>query len=263
MARIRYVAFLAADPDRLGLFYKDFLGLTELGRSEDGDLSLTDGFCNFTFLRLRPGLGEPRTEPGLHHIGLEVDSIAAVRARYAELMPGWQSKAEPGGPHYGEFRVYDPEATPVSLSESAFGMGGEQRRMPRLAHVALNSLNTDAMLDFYTGLFGFRVLKTTELRRSQGRANRFAGDGFTNFAVHPYHSDRPGHEARFGVNHIGFLVSDMEARVKAFSKVIPVAKRPDDRPYAEYRLRDPEGNAFDLSMVKGWEVDIDKWENAA
>ena len=29
---------------------------------------------------------------------------------------------------------------------------------------------------------------------------------------------------------------------------------------AEYRLVDPEGNKFDLSQAKGWEVDIDVWE---
>jgi hypothetical protein len=42
-----------------------------------------------------------------------------------------------------------------------------------------------------------------------------------------------------------------------------VAKRPDWRPYAEFRLRDREGNGFDLSQTKGWEVDLNKWERAA
>jgi len=226
MARIRYVAFLADEPERLGHFYRDFLGMDEIGRSAEGDVSLTDGFCNFTFLRRRPELGEPRMETGLHHLGLEVDSIAAVRERYAELMPGWQSKEEPGGPHYGEYRIYDPEATPLSLSERGFGVPGEARRVPRLAHVALNSVNTDGMLDFYTGMFGFRVLKTTELRRKQGRGNRFAGDGFTNLAIHPFQSTRPGHEPRFGVNHIGFLVHDMEARLAAFSHLSRSTSQP-------------------------------------
>lgn len=263
MARLRYVAFLARDADKLSRFYADHLGLVELGRSGAGDVSLTDGFFNLTFLQLRDGLDEPRLEPGLHHIGLEVDSIAAVRERYAERMPHWQSAAEPGGVHYGEYRIYDTDATPVSLSERGFGVPGEKRRVPRLAHVALNSVNTEAMLDFYTGLFGFRTLATTEQRRRQGRLNRFMGDGATNLAVHPFHNDQAGHEARFGVNHIGFLVSDMEEKLAAFAGVIEVAKRPDNRPYAEYRLRDPEGNGFDLSRNKGWEVDDGKWENAA
>jgi len=34
----------------------------------------------------------------------------------------------------------------------------------------------------------------------------------------------------------------------------------DDRPYAEYRITDPEGNRLDLSQSKGWEVGINQWE---
>ena len=40
-------------------------------------------------------------------------------------------------------------------------------------------------------------------------------------------------------------------------KIVP---RPSTRPYAEFRFRDIEGNALDLSQTKGWEVDVDKWE---
>jgi hypothetical protein len=51
--------------------------------------------------------------------------------------------------------------------------------------------------------------------------------------------------------------------VDDLSKEIPVSKRPDSRPYAEYRLHDPEGNKFDLGQTKGWEVDVNKWAKAA
>ena len=79
MARLRYVAYIARDADKLPRFYADHLGLSELGRSADGDVSVTDGYFNLTFLQLRSDLGETRLEPGLHHLGLEVDSIAKVR----------------------------------------------------------------------------------------------------------------------------------------------------------------------------------------
>jgi len=88
-------------------------------------------------------------------------------------------------------------------------------------------------------------------------------DGETDLAIHPYHNDQPGHGTCFDVNRVGFLVSYMEGRIEAFSKIIGVKKRPDICPYAEYRLNDPEGNGFDLSRNKGWEVDDGKWENAA
>jgi hypothetical protein len=55
----------------------------------------------------------------------------------------------------------------------------------------------------------------------------------------------------------------MVRKVDEFAREIPVTKRPASRPYAEYRVHDREGNMFDLSQSKGWEVDVDKWENAA
>ena len=35
------------------------------------------------------------------------------------------------------------------------------------------------------------------------------------------------------------------------------------RPYAEMCVVDPEGIGFDLTQRKGWEVDVDKWEQVA
>ncbi len=161
-------------------------------------------------------------------------------------------------------RIYDPECRAISLSTSDFGLGGEERRLPRIAHIAFNALDPTAVLEFYSELFAFRELDTSFVRREQGRKNRFAGDGFTNLAIHPYYNPTlEGHEMRFGVNHIGFLVSDIEDKLEGFAKEIPTAPRPSDRPYAEYRVRDPEQNGVDLSKSKGWEIDLGKWETAA
>ncbi|MGH7834826.1 MAG: VOC family protein [Candidatus Binatia bacterium] len=69
--------------------------------------------------------------------------------------------------------------------------------------------------------------------------------------------------SRFGINHVGFLVSDMKAAIDGLASVVTIDSRPAARPYAEFRFRDPEGNALDLSRSKGWEVDVNKWERAA
>jgi hypothetical protein len=68
---------------------------------------------------------------------------------------------------------------------------------------------------------------------------------------------------KFGINHIGFLVSDLKGAMDDLSSAVKINKRPDDRPYAEYRITDPEGNRLDLSQSKGWEVGIDQWERVA
>ena len=95
MAEIRYIASLSDNPDRLARFYGDYFGLTELGRSNEGDVSLTDGHYNFSVLKMRPELKEPRNEIGLHHIGLQVESISQVRDRYLKFNPRGTIAPEP------------------------------------------------------------------------------------------------------------------------------------------------------------------------
>src|SRR5262245_62167711 len=60
-----------------------------------------------------------------------------------------------------------------------------------------------------------------------------------------------GHEAKYGVNHIGFLTNEMHATIAELSTVLKIASRPSTRPYAEFRFRHLEGNALDLSQTKG------------
>jgi len=262
-ARIRYIAVLSDNPQTLAGFYQRFLKMKQIGQSEEGDVTLSDGFYNFTLLKKRPGLVEPRMELGFHHIGLEVDSLEETKRRYLKFNPRGIVAPEPGGLHRGELRIYDPECTPVSLSQTAFGIKNEGRGFPGLRHVAWNALDPDAILNFYTEVLGLREVSSSRLRRKEGRLNRFAGDGFTNLAIHPFYNEREGHEARFGMNHIGFLVTDLKATMDELSSVVAIKSRPADRPFAEFRFQDPEGNRMDLSQTKGWEVDVDKWERVA
>ena len=82
MATLRYVAYLAEDPAKLVDFYHRFLGTEELGRTPDGDITITDGFYNLTFFKNRPELGEMQMNNGLHHIGLQVDDLEEVKGRF-------------------------------------------------------------------------------------------------------------------------------------------------------------------------------------
>ncbi len=259
--QMRYLAFLSDEPQALAEFYQRHFALIELGRSNEGDVSLSDGFYNLTFLRRREALNEPHLENGLHHVGLQVDSMERALAEYRRTTYGEVVVDEPSGVHFGDVRFFDPEGMPVSVSEGGFGAPATREVRPaRIQHVAFNSLLPQRILHFYSTVFGFREVTNSVKFRGRGRMNRFAGDGVTNLAIHPYFHDTEGHEARFGVNHFGFLVNDMDRRLDALSKEIQVAKRPANRPFAEYRLFDPEGNKFDLSQAKGWEVDIDVWE---
>ena len=43
MATISYIAVLCANPAALAAFYTGYFGFEEMGRSAEGDISLTDG----------------------------------------------------------------------------------------------------------------------------------------------------------------------------------------------------------------------------
>jgi catechol 2,3-dioxygenase-like lactoylglutathione lyase family enzyme len=160
--------------------------------------------------------------------------------------------------------VRDPNGYPVAVSTDAFGVGDERRGVPGIRHVAFAIPATDRVLDFYTRVFGLRELPTSLVRRRQQFGNRFAGDGCTNLALHPHPPEpgrEPGREPRVGLNHFGFLVPDCAPILDRLGHADHGDyRRPATRPYAEYRIHDPEGNAVDISQVKGWEVDVDRWE---
>ncbi|MEX0805048.1 MAG: VOC family protein [Candidatus Binatia bacterium] len=264
MATLRYIAYLSENPQKLSKFYHRFLGTEELGRSPDGDISITDGFYNLTLFKTRPALGEMHMDNGLHHIGLEVDDLEEVKGRFLKWNPRGVIIQEPRDIHHGEIRIHDSECRPVSLSTGSFGVpASKEKSFPRVRHIAYNALDPETMLLFYTQVLGLREVPSSYQRRQQGRGNRFCADGKTNLAIHPFYNKIEGHEAKFGINHIGFLTNTMQATMAELSSVLNIAPRPSNRPYAEVRFRDPEGNALDLSQTKGWEVDVNKWESAA
>jgi catechol 2,3-dioxygenase-like lactoylglutathione lyase family enzyme len=264
MARICYLAMLSVNPSGLAAFYTRQLGMQELGRNDDGDVTLTDGGFNLTLFRNRAELREPHKEVGLHHLGIAVENIDETLVRYRAFYPRGVVVPEPGDLHHGEMRIYDPECNPISLSQRDFGVPLSVSRVPRIAHIALNALDTGLIFDFYAQVFGFRELMAAHAARRQehGYRNRHAGDGHCNVAIQAFYNEEEGFEPRFGIAHIGFIVPDSKA---AAERVVrggaTVTPRPARRTQSEIRMRDPEGNGCDLSQ-RGWEVDVDKWVRA-
>jgi catechol 2,3-dioxygenase-like lactoylglutathione lyase family enzyme len=264
MSRISYLALLCAEPAALAGFYGDCFGLEEIGRTEAGDVTLTDGGFNLTLFKQRPQLREPGMEIGLHHIGIAVENVERTLARYRAFNPRGVVIAESGDLQHGEVRIHDPECHPVSLSQRNFGLPTSRPGIPRIAHIALNALDTERVLDFYRQVFGFRELFEAhrESMKRPGYRNKHVGDGHSNVAIQTFYNDEVGHEARFGIAHFGFLVGDSKAmadRVQGGGATVKA--RPAHRTQSEIRMRDPEGNGCDLSQ-RGWEVDTDKWVRA-
>ena len=115
---------------------------------------------------------------------------------------------------------------------------------PTIRHIAIFSRDTEKLAEFYRDVF-----ELEELHRDKGMDHIpaiYLSDGYLTLAVLP--CSLRGDSAA-GFNHFGFVVDDTEAiseRLKG-KGLEEARQRPSNRPFAEQRASDPDGNLFDLS----------------
>src|SRR5215467_15991667 len=121
-------------------------------------------------------------------------------------------------------------------------------KRPKIRHLAIITLDPERLANFYEQTFEMKRLPT---KGASGSKAVFMTDGYITLALLENKADgKPS-----GLNHFGWQVDDQDeiaARMARCGVKAP-AKRPADRPYAETRGTDPDGNNFDLS-VKGYGV---------
>ena len=121
--------------------------------------------------------------------------------------------------------------------------------MAKIKHIGIISLDPARLADFYEQVFDMTVL-----HRSKSGAV-YMTDDYMNIALLPNKAEgKPN-----GLNHFGFHTDDQEGiagRLDQFD-IAPPADRPADRPFAEKRATDPDGNNFDLSVHGFQEVEYD------
>ncbi len=113
-------------------------------------------------------------------------------------------------------------------------------RLRKLRHIAIVTVNPARLSKFYEEVFGMEVVHS-----SKG-GSVFMSDGTISLALLKNKAEgKPN-----GLNHIGFLIDDHEdvaSQLEKWGLDRPV-ERPADRPYAEVRMTDPDGNNIDLSV---------------
>jgi catechol 2,3-dioxygenase-like lactoylglutathione lyase family enzyme len=111
--------------------------------------------------------------------------------------------------------------------------------MTKIRHLAIKTKSPERLAAFYEEVFGLKRI------RSEKGGAIYMSDGYLTLAL----LRNRGEATPSGINHFGFHVDDLddiEERLKKFEE--PLVQRPANRPYAEYRAMDPDGNLFDVSV---------------
>jgi catechol 2,3-dioxygenase-like lactoylglutathione lyase family enzyme len=115
MARIRHIALLTKDTEKLAEFYQASFGLKEVARSGEPSehgraIYLSDGHINLAILPAR------NRREGIYHFGMQVaDFNAATKTALAAGATGGTADLPKDG-RFAETFVLDPVGTRVDLS---------------------------------------------------------------------------------------------------------------------------------------------------
>jgi catechol 2,3-dioxygenase-like lactoylglutathione lyase family enzyme len=117
MARIRHLAILTENVERLVKFYTTAFGL-KVVEGIGTATYLSDGHINLAIIPIGPERkveGEKLKE-GLYHFGFEVEDIDALKPVCKELGASTDIDKRPPN-REAEYRVHDPDGNPVDVSK--------------------------------------------------------------------------------------------------------------------------------------------------
>ena len=116
--------------------------------------------------------------------------------------------------------------------------------MPKIRHLAVICMDPEKLAKFYSEVFDMKVVGHSG---PENRRNVFLSDGYMSLAL----LSQKAEGKPCGLNHFGFHVEDQDEIAARLAKAgVPApAKRPADRPFAETRAFDPDGNNFDISVA--------------
>lgn len=111
MKKIRHIAIVTSNQEKLATFYKTAFGMKEV-HGIGSALYLSDGYMNLALIKKTPQL---KVDEGLYHFGFEVDDVEALEAPLKES--GASSEVQPRPKNRdAEFRVHDPDGNAIDLA---------------------------------------------------------------------------------------------------------------------------------------------------
>jgi len=117
MARIRHIAILTENVDRLVRFYTTAFGL-KIVEGVGTATYLSDGHINLAIIPIGPErvVEGAQLKTGLYHFGFQVEDVAGLRETCKELGAATSIDKRPPN-REAEYRVHDPDGNPLDLSQ--------------------------------------------------------------------------------------------------------------------------------------------------
>ena len=119
--------------------------------------------------------------------------------------------------------------------------------MAKIRHLAIKTKDPKRLEKFYAEVFDMKTIHSEE------NGAIYMSDGYLTLAL----LRNRGEATPSGINHFGFSVEDVEEVEQRLAKFDePMTVRPSNRPFAEHRAMDPDGNLFDVSVHGYNEVEL-------
>lgn len=126
MAKLRHIAITVPDPWKSAEFYMKAFGLRKVGETDWENAKgvyLTDGTINIALLQYKTehAAGKAgRDFVGIHHMGFQVDDVAAARKEVeAAGAKHWMGAPSEDGGFY-EVKFHDPDGVVFDINEGGW-----------------------------------------------------------------------------------------------------------------------------------------------
>jgi catechol 2,3-dioxygenase-like lactoylglutathione lyase family enzyme len=247
MAKLRHIAFIAKEPDRLYDFYHRLFGVEKVRHGPTGAIHVIDGLFNLAFLKQnlsdvavvnthRADGEEVDQRQGINHYGFIVDNTEQTLSRLEDSV---QRGDTPQNGRPAEMRIVDPWGNKVDISARGF-LGREERKLPGVRYVVVQADAPERTAEFYKRVFDLREISAGVA----GAVRLTDGDVILDFT-------REKTIDKEGIQYFGIQIgnwSQFKGRFKDIG-LEPFALKAGE---SEVRFNDPEGNVFAVSE-KGWQ----------
>ncbi len=208
-AKINHVAIVSDNYGQLAEFYKAAFGMVTSAKTRNGRaVTVGDGYVGLNINPRRAG-----RSAGLDHFGIQVEDCPAAFERMKKY-PSVKWLQRPATRPFAGISTHDPDGNMFDISQkdmtnrtSVYVDNDGNANARHINHVALRTMNPEAMAEFYAHVF-----ELAPRNKEEGDPNFYLTDGHVTLVIMPWDiTDYDGTGIiTQGMDHIGFKVEDLE-----------------------------------------------------